>query len=75
MLKTEKQKEILDAIKAMAHGMAPAEKRATQEKLLAGAVVALDALGLCPADWKSLLMVGRAHKLFGRTYGSIPRQP
>ena len=70
MLKVEIQKQILDAIKAMTHGMSPDEKQITQERLLAGVVIALDAMGDCPQNWKSLLMVGRAHKLFGRTYGS-----
>jgi hypothetical protein len=70
MISTTEQKQILDAIKAMTHGLGAEEKRAVQERLLAGAVIALDALESCPPYWKAMMLVGRAHKLFGRTYES-----
>jgi hypothetical protein len=70
MIDAEIQKQVLDAIKAMTHGMSADDKRAAQERLLAGVVIALDALDCCPPYWKAMMLVGRAHKLFGRTYGS-----
>jgi len=58
------QKNLIDAVKAATHGMGREEKRKAQELILMGAALALGAN--CPPTWKSLLMIGRAHKLFGR---------
>jgi hypothetical protein len=61
---TEEQKKLLDQVKAATHGMGKDEKRKAQELVLMGACLALG--DSCPATWKSLLMIGRAHKLFTR---------
>ncbi len=61
---TEQQKELIDAVKAATHGLARAEKQRAQELILMGAVLALGETA--PQAWKSLLMIGRAHKLFIR---------
>ena len=58
------QKNLIDSVKAATHGMGREEKRKAQELILCGAALALGPE--CPATWKSLLMIGRAHKLFGR---------
>ncbi len=58
----EQQKELIDAVKAATHGLPKAEKLRAQELILMGAVLALGETA--PPTWKSLLMIGRAHKLF-----------
>lgn len=66
MITTQEQEAILDQVRAMTHGMSADEKKKVQEQLLAGIVIALDVQHKCPAPWKALLMIGRAHKLFGK---------
>lgn len=60
----EEQKKFIDAVKAATHGMSKDEKRRAQELMLCGACLIME--HTAPQEWKSLLMVGRAHKLFGR---------
>jgi hypothetical protein len=60
----EQQKSLIDQVKAATHGMPRDEKRRAQELILVGACLALG--DSCPPAWRSLLMVGRANKLFGR---------
>lgn len=63
-MNTQEQKALLDSVKAATLGMPREEKRRAQELILVGACLALG--DSCPQAWRSLLMVGRAHKLFGR---------
>jgi hypothetical protein len=63
-MNTEEQKQFISAVKAATHGMPKDDKRRAQELMLAGACLVLDVTA--PPEWKSLLMIGRAHKLFGR---------
>lgn len=63
---TEEQKDLIASVKAATHGMSRDEKQRAQELILMGICLALDVQGTCPVSWKALLMVGRAHKLFGR---------
>lgn len=62
----EEQKKFIDMVKAATHGLAPDEKRARQDVLLAGACMALSVLDQCPNEWRALLFLGRAQKLFRR---------
>lgn len=64
MISPERQKEIIDAIKAATYGQPRDDKRKIQELMLAGVCIALHPDE--PSHWRSLLMVGRAHKLFTR---------
>jgi len=64
MISPERQTEITDAIRAATHGQNRVEKRRMQELMLAGVCIGLGED--TPADWKALLMVGRAYKLFRR---------
>lgn len=63
-MNTDQQKEFIDAVKAATAGMPKADKLRAQELILMGACLALNLAA--PPAWKSLLMIGRAHKLFGR---------
>jgi hypothetical protein len=63
-MNTEEQRALLDAVKAATHGMPRDEKKRAQELILVGVCLALGETA--PAHWRSLLMVGRAHKLFSR---------
>ncbi len=58
----EQQKTLIDAVKAATQGLGRDEKRKSQELILMGAVLALGETA--PPTWKSLLMIGRAHRLF-----------
>lgn len=60
----EEQKNFIDAVKAATHGMNRDEKRKVQEAILAGACMVLHPNA--PIEWRTLLMIGRAHRLFGR---------
>lgn len=64
MITPERQREIIDAIKAATYGQSRDEKRRMQELMLAGACMALHPD--VPVAWRTLLMVGQAHKLFRR---------
>jgi hypothetical protein len=63
-MNTEEQKALIAQVKAATHGLAREEKQKTQELILMGACLALG--DSCPPAWRSLLMIGRAHKLFTR---------
>ena len=64
MITPDRQKEIIDAIKAATYGQKRDEKRRMQELLLAGVCIGLS--NEVPPAWRAVLMVGGAYKLFRR---------